>query len=334
MTMDQEYYRVRAGHLDQIAYAKKLVMTEGKADGMRIVDIDNGGGLRCTLLESRCLDIAKLSYKGVNLGFVAKPCFVTPSQCSVVPGEFTRYFHGGMLYTCGLQNIGPEHHDENGGYPLHGRLGMTPAEEVGVKVDWDAKEIIVTGQVSLAALFGSNLVLKRKIRIPIFESSIEIVDTVVNIGFKDENIMLLYHFNFGWPMLAENTRLEIMHDRIEPRDETAQRGIDEWNRFEHPIAGKREQVFYHTPICEKDNLAHARVVNDDLKICAEISFDPQMLPELIEWKSMASGDYALGIEPSTSRVNGKEKEEQAGRIVVLGAGEKKTYKVTLQITST
>ncbi len=333
MKNNKRYYLARAGHMDQIAYAKRSVLTEGKEDGLKIVNIDNGSGLTCTLLEGRCLDIAKLSYKGINLGFLGKPGLQNPSLLSVTPGEFTRYFHGGMLYTCGLRNVGPNDTDESGEYPYHGRLGMTPTEEVNTLVNWDDNVIKVSGKVVLSSLFGYNLVLHRQIEIPLFGNEINITDKVENQGFSDETIMLLYHVNFGWPMLSNQTKLEINSKSVEPRDSIAQSGIKTWNTFENPIDNYQEQVFYHDPICEEDHFAHAYVINKQLGLHVDVSYDKEVLPQLIEWKSMASGDYALGIEPSTSRVSGRISEKDNNRVVKLKAGEERIFTLKLKITT-
>ena len=154
---------------------------------------------------------------------------------------------------------------------------------------------------------------------------------VENQGFINEDIMLLYHINFGWPMLSEYTTLKVTNNNVEPRDEEAKKGIDIWNTFEKPMDVYPEQVFYHSPIKAKDNMAHAFLWNEKLSLGVDIAFDSEALPELIEWKSMASGDYALGIEPSTNKVKGIKKEKEEGRILTLKPGEEKTFKVVLTI---
>lgn len=333
MKNNKRYYLARVGHMDQIAYAKRSVLNGGKEEGLKIINIDNGGALTCTLLEGRCLDISKLCYKGINLGFLGKPGIQNPSLPSVTPGEFTRYFYGGMLYTCGLRNVGPNDSDDSGQYPYHGRLGMTPAEEVNTIVNWEDNVIEVTGKVVLSALFGYNLVLHRQISIPLFGNEIKIIDRVENQGFQDETIMLLYHVNFGWPMLSEQTKLEINHKSVTPRDEIAKKGIKNWDTFENPIDGYQEQVFYHDVISDSDQFAHAHVINKQLGLHVDISFDKEVLPQLIEWKSMSSGDYALGIEPSTSLVSGRISEKENNRVVKLKAGAEKTFTIKLKINS-
>ena len=43
--------------------------------------------------------------------------------------------------------------------------------------------------------------------------------------------------------------------------------------------------------------------NKKLGKVVEFIYDEKMLPHFIEWKSMVAGDYALGIEPSTTTLD-------------------------------
>ena len=328
--MDKEELRGKLGNLAQLAYARRANLTVGKADGMKIIDAANAAGLSLTLFESRCLDIARLSYKGVNMNFGSKAGWVSPQNFASVANNFTQHFQAGMLYTCGLENIGPPCEKDGAQLTQHGTIGMTPADDVSARVDWDSSSIIAEGTVRNSHLFGGNLALHRKITIPVFESSITIEDTVANEGFTQEDIMLLYHFNFGYPMLDESAKLYINEDSMKPRDEEAEAGKDRWNMFEAPTAGRPEEVFYHDPKIEEDGLVHVKLQNSALKMGSELIFDKAQLPKLVQWKSMMAGDYALGIEPATTFVEGYANEKKAGRVTTLNPGEAKNYRLTLK----
>jgi len=47
------------------------------------------------------------------------------------------------------------------------------------------------------------------------------------------------------------------------------------------------------------------VANHKLDIGLMIEYNQKNLPHFMEWKSLASGDYVLGLEPSNSSVYGK-----------------------------
>ena len=46
------------GEVSQIADARESVLTQGKAEGVRAIDVKTGGGLRFSVIPSRGLDIA------------------------------------------------------------------------------------------------------------------------------------------------------------------------------------------------------------------------------------------------------------------------------------
>ena len=54
------------GDYSQIFGIKEYVFSGGKAKGVKAFDINNGAGLELTVLADRCLDIAKVAFKGVN----------------------------------------------------------------------------------------------------------------------------------------------------------------------------------------------------------------------------------------------------------------------------
>ena len=328
--MDKKYFAERIGSPNQIAYARRSVLSDGKSEGMKIIDIKNLSGLSLTLLESRCLDIAELSFRGINMSFLAKSDLVSQQNLSSAKNYFNGNFHGGMLYTCGLENIGPSSYKNGETLPTHGSLSKTPAENVSSIVDWENKMITVSGRIKQAELFGENLILERKINVSLEDSVVYIQDKVVNCGFSDEDIMLLYHFNFGYPMLSENLRLDIDDKEVVPRDEEAKKGVDKWNTFETPTANRPEEVFYHNPNENSDSMVRVNLINTEIKIGAEVVFNKKQLPKLIQWKSMASGDYALGIEPSTSLVGGYEQEKKEGRVITLKPGEKRDFNLSLR----
>ena len=60
--------------------------------------------------------------------------------------------------------------------------------------------------------------------------------------------------------------------------------------------GGDEDVYYHTLKEGKVTLS-----NPDYGITVEMAYDTEVFPVTLEWKSMISGDYALGIEPSITR---------------------------------
>ena len=68
--MTKEELCKRVGDLSQIADAREGVLTAGKADGVRVIDVKTGGGVSFSILPSRGMDIAWAEYKGTPVAFI------------------------------------------------------------------------------------------------------------------------------------------------------------------------------------------------------------------------------------------------------------------------
>lgn len=58
-----------------------------------------------------------------------------------------------------------------------------------------------------------------------------------------------------------------------------------------------------------------------------ISWSGDTLPILSQWRSMASGDYVLGLEPTNCYISGRREERENGTLPVLKAWESITNTV-------
>lgn len=309
------------GHISQIARARRCELSDGRGGGLKAVEVVTGGGLEFTVLQDKCLDVFDLRFKGINLGFIAKAGATSPQYFNP-HGEFTHFFQGGMLATCGLRNAGAGGEDRGEQHPLHGRIGSTPAENVGVSAGWEGDEYLmsVSGEMREAALFAENLVLRRRIETRLGARGFRLVDRADNETCRAEDLMLLYHINFGFPFLGPGLRLLLPKGvRTRARDEEAAKGIGMHRTFEAPLDGYGEQCFYHEMTALPGGETCALLRNSELDLAVAIQYNVNQMPVTTQWKSMASGDYALGIEPANCHVEGKAKERREGTLQSLEA---------------
>lgn len=292
------------GNAGQLYSVRRVQLTEGRANGAQMIEVKTGGGLELDLLPDTGLDIGSLRYNGVNMNYLSKNGMDGIHSLLPYETEFLHTFPGGILYTCGLRSVGPANRDGDEWHPLHGRYHGLSATEVSAHTDGDA--ITVSGVMTESALFGHVLRLRRTVTIPIMGSKILVEDTLENLTPRAEEIMLLYHINFGYPMLSEDARLELP-DRVSvmPRTEDAKRGLGKELSFTAPIDNEPEQVFFHTL-----KKGYARLANPKLGISARLEWDQTALPVFAQWKSMASGDYVLGLEPSNCYIMGRHDERE------------------------
>ena len=187
-------------------------------------------------------------------------------------------------------------------------------------------EVVIRGSIRETALFGHCLEVKRTIRIPVFGTSVTVQDTIANLTPRDEEIMQIYHCNFGYPLLSEKAKLSLPEEReTVPRTEFAATGLGRECEFDLPIDGEEERVFFQ----KMQNEFWAKLVNPDLGVGMTISWSGETLPILSQWRSMASGDYVLGLEPTNCYISGRHDEREKGTLPVLKAWDTITNTVKI-----
>jgi len=321
------------GNMDQLAGITSSTINEGKATGTKIYSFKNGTGLEFTLNADRALDISSLCYKGTNISFVAKPGMVSPFLASPTQGEFVEYAGCGMMFTCGLLNAGNDSVDTDGKYyPIHGRIGITPAEKPYCRTFWSEQDEYILeagGVIKDCALFGRNLSLTRKITSKLGSNEIIISDELENLSHLSEEFMLLYHCNFGFPFLSEKTEIIFPENTVKPRTKTAEEGLNDSEKIIKPQDNFSEHVFFRDIKADKDGFVTVRLENKELGIGIYIKYDSTNLPILTQWKSMQKGDYVLGIEPSNSFIMGRKDERENGTINKIAAFQKLSFTIII-----
>lgn len=329
--MDKRELLQKTGSLQQLASVRTLSFAEGRAQ-TRAVELVNGP-LRFTALADKCLDIAELSYRGVNFSFLSKPGLQGRNQYDTNGDEALRSIMGGLLFTAGLENICAPCTLNGKDYPMHGRIRTTPAEHLCADARWEGEDYVleIFGEMREAELFGENLVLRRRLRTVYGQKSFTLTDEIENQSFRDEPLMLLYHINIGYPLLDEGTRLFLPTRGVTPREELSAPHAERWNVMDTPKDNEPEYVFIHDPIPDGEGRMSACVVNEGLSLGLKISWDTKNLPYFMEWKSTASGDYVLGLEPANSSVYGRPRHEERGDLHRLPSLAKERNELTFTV---
>ena len=306
------------GNLRQLCGINRFTHSEGKMDGIRAYELYNAAGLSFTCMDSRCMDIYRLSYKGVNIPFFSKPGLCGPAHTDLHGINFLRSIGGGLLYTCGLSNVGNafESPDEGIDDIFHGRLRFTPAENTASFSRWEDDDYIigVHGEMRDASLFKDNLVLSRTVSTGLNSKTITLCDTVENQGFETQDLMLTYHMNFGFPLVQKDCEVFIPSSGVTPMNPAAEKGIQEWSNVSEPIDQYAENVFVHKLYHNAANQVVAGLYNHDLHLGVALTFDYGTLEYMVQWKCMMSGDYVMGLFPSNNHAAGRGYERAHGNL--------------------
>ena len=185
-------------------------------------------------------------------------------------------------------------------------------------------------------LYGSYLELIRNYVVLMDQPKINITDTIENIGFRTAPVMILYHFNLGYPLLDENTELLSGKSKVTPTDYgDSKKDFKQYDKFSFPIKDYDFQVFYHDIEPDADNYSNVALVNKSYNngqgIGIRLRYNKDSLPYLIQWKYLAEGEYVCGLEPANSLVRGRNIEREEGNLKTLEPGEKITFNLEIKI---
>ena len=330
--MDYAHERRYIGNDAQLFSVKEYTLTQGKARGVRAVDVSTAAGLDYTVLPDRCMDIHQVRFHGKNACLLTPTGIVAPAYYDDAGEGLLKSFTGGFLTTCGFENIGKPSDCDGVPLGMHGSLSQTPAERlsVGVEEGGGRPMVVLSGTVRSARFFWHNLTLKRTILSAYDEAGFFIRDEITNRGFQTAPFMLLYHFNIGYPLLSEQARMVIPSVSVRGRDAYAQERIGSWDELTPPQAGCAEVCYYHDVQADEDGIAAVGVVNPQLGQKLQIRFDNKVLDHFVEWKMMGEGDYALGLEPGNATIDGYAQAKRDGTLKTLAPG--KTIVSTIQVS--
>ena len=299
----------KISNFQQIGSLRRYTLEGGKEKGIDVIDCDNGK-LRFLLNVSKACDVMQLYHEGQNTSFISKNGFTLREP------PFGNRFEGGMLYTCGLDNVG----GMRDGNPVHGSLHNIPAEIV--RAECNSEGIVVEAIIRDTALFGKNLVLRRRIYSAIGSESLRLEDTLVNEGYRTENYCVLYHVNFGYPLLDEGARIVADVAKCDPRTDWARENVATVCEITEPLPEQKETCYFLT-----FNKPQISLINDKLGKSVTLSYSGDTLPHFVEWKSMACGTYALGFEPTTTELDDRFAYK------TLDAGESVRFWIELDLKS-
>jgi galactose mutarotase-like enzyme len=331
----------RLGRIEQIGGVRRVQSIEGPEAGTEQIQVRTGAGLSYTVLPSRGMDIGLAEFGGAPLCWLSPSGDVHPAYFNDQGLGWLRTAVGGLLMTCGLTQVGSPGEDNGEQLGLHGRAHHTPARQVAAEGRWedDEYEMRVRGQIEEASFFGAHLRLTRTILSTLGQNSISIEDEVENLGFEPAPHMLLYHFNFGFPLMSEDTQITFPSRKVSPR--AADLPVQDLTTWQPPQAAYQERVYYHEDLATDSNgTTEVRIRNPHFPqpgqkaggpVTVRLAWETRNLPVLVQWKMPGMGTHVLGIEPANCHIEGRAAERERGTLVMLAPGQSLEYhlKITL-----
>ena len=189
----------------------KRALHGGLREGVDVIEVDNGV-LRLVVIPTRGMGLWNVALGPLRIGWKSPvkgpvhPAFVHLNEASGI-GWLDGFDE--LLVRCGLESNGAPEFNDDGTirYPLHGKIANIPAHKVEVSIDGDAGEISVTGVVDEARLFASKLRLTSTVTTRVGRPGLTITDVVRNVSAEPGELELLYHVNFGMPLVNPGSKV-------------------------------------------------------------------------------------------------------------------------------
>lgn len=339
--MSRRDLAARSGALSQFAGVRLSTLGDGVERGVRCLEFRTGSGLRFTVLVDRAMDIAECEHNGRAVGWHSPSGFRNPALHEYEGEGGLGWFRSmsGLLITCGLDHTLFMHDDPAGHYfygprekvssSLHGRIGTIPARLSGYGETWNGDECVLwaEGIVQQSTVFGEDLHLIRRIEADVGGDEIRLIDRVVNHGFYRTPHMYCYHINVSHPVVAEGSRyVAPIRDVIWAAHTDSYRDQGGGYRtLPAPIVNFHEQVWQHDMAPDANGKVSVAVINEAIGFGFEVETRKDQFPAMYEWQNLHAGHYAVGIEPSTNHVLGKEFARERGELIWLEHGDERRY---------
>lgn len=332
----------KVGNVHQIGGIETAVLDNGPARGSRIAWVNTGSGLRYKVAIDRCLDIVDTFYNQHSLAWLSHGDLIAPRPDANSGMEWLYTFAGGCLTTCGLTHVGGPESDDKEARGLHGRISNIPATLESIIQPNPAigkMEMSLTAVMKESGVFGTQLELHRTITSTLGQPSIKIGDTVTNCSNMPSPHMILYHCNFGWPLVDEGT--DIVY-----RGTCQSRGMDfdneifnekhDYKRCQKPLPshkGSGESCGFVDVQPNAEGICHIGIVNSKRNLALTMKYPKQQLPHLANWQHWGPGEYVCALEPGTNPPTGQNKARELNQLIILEPGETRKYELEISILS-
>ncbi|MFZ2148167.1 MAG: aldose 1-epimerase family protein [Sedimentisphaerales bacterium] len=324
----------------QIGGIETSVLDNGLGKGARIAWVNTGGGLRYKVVIDRGLDIVDAFYNQYSLAWLSHAGVTAPRPDANRGLEWLYSFGGGLLTTCGLTHVGGPESDEFGERGLHGRISNIPGRVESIMQPGLAAgklQMSITAVMKESRVFGPNLELRRTISSTLGEPTVRIHDVVTNLGNTPAPHMILYHCNYGWPLVDEETEIVC-------KGNWASRGMDmdnavfnsrrNFRKCSRPLDSHRgggEGCAFIDVAADKKGICIVGLYNRGLGLALVMKYKKRQLPWLSNWQHWGPCEYVTALEPGTNPPIGQGKAREQKQLIHIAPGKSKTYDLQMTI---
>ncbi len=322
----------------------------GTQEGVQVITLDNGE-LHVTVVPTRGMSILSVEQTGNGKRVFG---WDSPVKELVHPNLMDLESRGGLgwlfgfnewMTRCGIEFAGHPGTDvmrTNTGdtnelnLTLHGRVGNIPASEVELIInDQPPYDLRLRGVVEERMFYGPQLRLVTEIHMLPKLKQFRLLETIENVGASKQEYQIIYHTNFGSPLLDENAKVVIPAKSVLPMNQHAADSVSSYDTYLRPTQGFVEQVYLVEPWSDDGGMTSVVIHNAEKELGALMRWSTSSLPYLTIWKNTAAlaDGYVTGIEPGTGYPFNRRVERHFGRVPQLAAGESVAFELEYSLLS-
>ncbi|MBI0028476.1 aldose 1-epimerase family protein [Gilliamella sp. B14448G11] len=317
---------------------QNTVLKGGKQDGTELLTIASDN-LTIKLIPTRGLGILSVDGDDIRLGWDS------PVDEVVNPKYINLESRGGLgwldgfnelMVRCGFEWTGHAVQADGMIYTLHGRAQNTPVSRLIVNVlDKAPYTITVTGLIKENTFKKSNLETWVSLSYVPGSKDFIVHDVVTNKSDYTRDYQIIYHSNYGTPILEEGARFVAPVKEISPFNDYAKKGLKTWQTYLGPTKDFDEMVFNVYPYADEQGQTQVMVTNQAGDKGAGISFNTNQLPVFSLWKNTDTlkQGYVTGLEPGTSFAYPVTVEREQKRVRQLEPGQSTEFTLVYSLLS-
>ena len=303
---------------------RKYVLRGGGQEGIDVVEVNNGK-LRFTVVPTRGMSIYQVEMDGLRLGWDSRR------------GMGRREGFDGWMIRYGLESFGGAGKSADNtaekttaDQALHGMIGTIPASQVEVTVEREAPyRITLRGRVDETLQKGSKLDILTQISTVPGADTFQISDTVTNRSAVEQEFGVLYHGNYGPPIVEKGAKFFGPVRQVIPIDDDAATDVSNYNLYRGPKAGFPQQVYFLRMWSDENDRTRVMLRNAEGDKAVSMAYSVKELPFLTLRKNQPAGEdaYVTGLEPGTSFPRNRSIEREFGRSLKLAPQQSRSFTI-------
>ena len=305
----------------------------GRQEGVMVVEIDNGR-MKVRVSPTRGMGILDAVAGQTRLGWQSPvKDIVNPAFINLESRAGLGWLEGfnELVARCGYEWAGHPGMDNGELLTLHGRAENIPATDVKVTIDQKAPYTIHLSGLIREQLFKKiNFVTKAELVTTPGSLNFQLHDVLSNEGDYEKEYQVLYHSNFGPPLLDKGAQFAAPVQEVSPFNDYAKGDLSTWQTYRGPTPNFDEMVYNVRPYGDSAGNTLAVLHNAGGNKGVSLAFNIKQLPVLSLWKNtdtLGQG-YVTGLEPGTSFAYNRHYERILGLVPKVAAHGTRHFDLT------